>query len=456
MTPEDSPPSSAPNGGGLRTYWALLATMFQGAFSDNAFRFIMTMLVLDVGMEMASSTEEGILIGSRYQLYIGLALALPWILAANVAGWMSDRFSKARVTQMTKVMEIGVMGVGCVALGLGHVWLGIATFFLMMLQSAFFGPSKYGILPELLPAERVTWGNGVMQGVTFLAILLGTIAGPWLYGSFRDSLWITGLLLMGCAAVGLGTSMAMAPVPAANPREKLKINPVTLLRDYGGTIVRHRGLLTTMLANTVFWGTALMLQLAAVQILKNILRLDDANVGYAMAPIVFGNGAGCFLVSWLCRRHIKLWLVPLGAVFICATSLTTWYLTPLVSVIEGEGWEGPGVLLWLIPLVLGLVGLSCGPYVVPLQAYILGNSPEKLRGGIWATGNLLTAVGWIAGSQVFDMVMNIRGNPGDVFAVGGGIILLAGILAAVAFPELLRQGKLETARPVLTKRRTEQ
>lgn len=456
MTEEENPAASRPNNGGLRTYWALVLTMFQGAFSDNAFRFIMTMLVLDVGMEMASTTEEGILIGSRYQLYIGLALALPWILAANVAGWMSDRFSKARVTQMTKAMEIGVMGVGCVALGLGHVWLGIATFFLMMLQSAFFGPSKYGILPELLPAERVTWGNGVMQGVTFLAILLGTIAGPWLYGSFRDSLWLTGLLLMGCAAVGLGTSMMMAPVPAANPTDKLRVNPLTLLRDYGGTILRHRGIFWTMAANTVFWGVALMLQLAAVQILKNILKLDDANVGYAMAPIVFGNGAGCFLVSYLCRRRIKLWLVPVGATLICVTSLLTWYLTPLVSVIEGEGWEGPGALLWLVPLALGLVGLSCGPYVVPLQAYILGNSPEKLRGGIWATGNLLTAVGWIIGSQVFDMIMNIRGNPGDVFAVGGGIILLAGVIAACAFPELLRRGELKTARPVLKRGRNNQ
>ncbi|MCC5877036.1 MAG: MFS transporter [Candidatus Sumerlaeia bacterium] len=426
----------APHKDGMRTYIAMVGTMFQGAFSDNVFRFIMTMLVLDVANEMAATSEEGILLGARYQLYIGLALALPWILAANVAGWMSNRFSKSRVTQATKVMEIGVMGVACLALGMGSVWFGILTFFLMMLQSAFFGPSKYGILPEILAKSRVTWGNGVMQGCTFFAIILGTIVGPWLYGEFKEVLWVTGLLLVGCATVGLVTSMAMAPVPAANPKEKLDINPFAPLVRYGKQILIHRGLTATMLANTVFWSVGLMLQLAAIQILKNIMKLPDAQVGFGLVPIVVGNGVGCFLVGMLCRKNIKLWLVPIGGFFIALTGMLTWMVTPLAGTIEANGGELPGQLVWGIPLAMGLVGLSCGAYVVPLQSYILGASPSEYRGGIWATGNMLTAVGWIIGSQAFDMIMNLRGNPGDVFLAGGLVVFLAAIVTGIFFREL--------------------
>lgn len=426
----------APRKDGMRTYIAMVATMFQGAFSDNVFRFIMTMLVLDVANEMAATTEEGILLGARYQLFIGLALALPWILAANVAGWMSNRFSKARVTQATKVMEIGIMGVGCLALGMGSVWFGILTFFLMMLQSAFFGPSKYGILPEILAKSRVTWGNGVMQGCTFFAIILGTILGPWLYGEFKEVLWVTGLMLVGCAAVGMVTSLAMAPIPAANPKEKLDINPFAPLVRYGKQILVTRGLTATMLANTVFWSVGLMMQLAAIQILKNIMKLPDAQVGFGLVPIVVGNGVGCFLVGILCRKNIKLWLVPIGGFCIALTGLLTWLVTPLVGTIEANGGELPAHLVWGIPLAMGLVGLSCGAYVVPLQSFILGASPSEYRGGIWATGNLLTAVGWIVGSQAFDMIMNIRGNPGDVFLAGGIAVLLAALIAGFFFRDL--------------------
>lgn len=435
-TDDDAPPRQD----GMKTYIAMVATMFQGAFSDNVFRFIMTMLVLDVANELTATAEEGIRLGARYQLYIGLALALPWILAANVAGWMSNRYSKARVTQATKVMEIGVMGVGCIALGMGSVWFGILTFFLMMLQSAFFGPSKYGILPEILAKSKVTWGNGVMQGCTFFAIILGTIAGPWLYGEFKEVLWVTGLMLVGCAAVGMVTSLAMGPIPPANPGEKLDINPFAPLIRYGRQIVNNRGLAWTMFANVVFWSVGLMLQLAAIQILKNIMRLPDAQVGFGLVPIVVGNGVGCFLVGMLCRRNIKLWLVPIGGALIALTGLLTWMVTPLVGDIAANGGELPPHLVWGIPLAMGLVGLSCGAYVVPLQSYILGASPSEYRGGIWATGNLLTAVGWIVGSQAFDMIMNIRGNPGDVFLAGGVAVLVAALVAGWFFRDLFRRG----------------
>lgn len=426
---EESPPAGEQID--ARSFWALVGVMFQGAFSDNVYRFVLTMLALDLAATMATGPEATAL-GAQYIQYIGIAFALPWILAVSFAGFLGDRFSKTRVTQGTKVMEIAVMSLATVVFFTHSYTLGLLVMFLMALQSALFGPSKYGILPELMPTRRLGWGNGVLQGFTFLSIVLGTITGPVLYAAFADSgLWMAGVWMVGFAAVGLAISLRMRVLPAANPEEKLNVNPWPMLRRYGGEILAHTGLRWAIFGGAVFWAVAIMFQGAAIQILKQVLGISDFWVGVALLPIVVGMGLGSFLVGHISRDRIELGLVPFGALGICATAVLVNLATPTLG---GEGAVGAGYLVYTIPVLMGLVGFCCGAFIVPLQAYVVATTDARLRAGVWATGNVVTAIGWILGSVMLGTVVGLRENPGDAFLVGGVVTLVAAIVVAWRFP----------------------
>jgi acyl-[acyl-carrier-protein]-phospholipid O-acyltransferase/long-chain-fatty-acid--[acyl-carrier-protein] ligase len=427
---------AAMNSKQARTYWALVCVMFQGALSDNIYRFILVMLLLDAASAATETLAEANAMGAFYQQFVGIAIALPWIVAVTVAGWMSSRYSKAAVTQWTKLMEVGVMFVAAVVFWMGSVWLGIFVLFLMFLQSALFGPAKYGILPEVLPAERVGWGTGILQAFTFVSILVGTIVGPWLYGVLRNDLWIAGVILMALAVVGYGVAMLMHPIRPANPHEVFHLNPIVSLSPYLKAIRESAALRWPILCNAVFWGVALMLQFGAAQLLKLALGLTDANVGLAMVPIVIGNGVGCFLASWLSRSGIALWSVPWFAAGMVIFSGMMLGFIPGVEMLETMDPAARARLVWVASPLLGLIGTCAGALVVPLQSWIVAESDPELRSGIWATNNLLVAFGWIAAGPVFNLVTMIRNNPADVFLAGGLIVLVMVLIAGTVFRPL--------------------
>ena len=117
-------------------------------------------------------------------------------------GYLADRFSKRSVTIALKVLEIGVMILGLAGLAHGDIHLQLAAVFLLSTQGALFGPSKYGLLPELLPEKRLSWGNGVLELGTFLAIIAGAATGAVLSESFRGHQHWSGILLIGASVLG--------------------------------------------------------------------------------------------------------------------------------------------------------------------------------------------------------------------------------------------------------------
>jgi acyl-[acyl-carrier-protein]-phospholipid O-acyltransferase/long-chain-fatty-acid--[acyl-carrier-protein] ligase len=314
--------------------------------------------------------------------------------------------------------------------------LGIIILFLMFVQSALFGPAKYGILPEILPHDRVGWGTGVLQAFTFVSILAGTIVGPWLYGEVRASLWLAGVVLVGLAAVGYVFSLMMTPTPAANPAEVFHVNPVRMMGPYVRAILTHRGLRWTILCNAVFWGVAIMFQSGATQLLKLALGLEDANVGIAFVPIVIGNGLGCFLASVLSRRGILLSSVPWFAALMVVGSAILVAYVPGVDVLETMDEESRRALAWIASPVMGMVGLCAGALVVPLQSYIVSASDAALRSGIWAANNLFVAFGWVVGGVLYAPLATVRNNPADVFLAGSLMVLGVILLAAFKFAPL--------------------
>src|SRR5438093_8832305 len=181
-----------------RSFWSLIVTQFQGAFSDNAYKYLVIFLISALGLSKSDRDQ--------FVFIVGALFAVPFILFSMAGGYLADRYSKRSVTVGTKVAGILIMLIALVGLRLNNLTIALAAVFLLSTQSAFFGPSKYGLLPELLPEKLLSWGNGIIELGTFLAIITGTVAGSTMARAFRGRQAWSGAILLVLSVWGLRCS----------------------------------------------------------------------------------------------------------------------------------------------------------------------------------------------------------------------------------------------------------
>jgi MFS family permease len=199
-----------------RSFWSLILVQFQGAFSDNALKNLVIFLILGLGLPAEKRDSLVPLVGALF--------ATPFILFSMLGGWLADRFSKRAITRSVKIFELGIMLFAAAGLGLKNLPMELGAIFLMGVHSAIFGPSKYGLLPELLPLEKLSWGNGVLELGTFLAIITGTMAGAFFSAHFAGAQSWSGLVLAGLAIGGWAVTPASPKCPP--PRRANRSAPI--------------------------------------------------------------------------------------------------------------------------------------------------------------------------------------------------------------------------------------
>ena len=152
----------------LRGFWSLFVTQFQGAFSDNVLKNLVIFMLVAMNLPLAEKHRIGELVGALF--------SLPFILFSMAGGFFADRFSKRSISVGVKIFKIEVMTLALAGLIRASMPVLLFCVFLMGVHSAFFGPSKYGLLPELLPEKKLSWGNGLLEFGTFTSIIRGTVA----------------------------------------------------------------------------------------------------------------------------------------------------------------------------------------------------------------------------------------------------------------------------------------
>lgn len=419
MAPPDhaiSPSVSPARDGWQRGFWWLMATQFQNAFSDNALKNLIVLLVL---ANLAREAQE------TYVALAGALFAAPFIVFSMFGGWLADRFSKARVMRSVKVAEIGIMLFAAVALSLRNLPLELASIFLMGTHSAVFGPSKYGILPELLPVERLSWGNGLLELLTFLGIILGTTAGGYLAEYMGSAQYLSGLMLAGLAVGGYCMSRGITRVPAANPNCPPRLNPITDLRTQLRLLRSDRDLWRANWGNTGFWFVAALVQMNLLIYAKEVLHLSESQNGLLNTALSIGIGVGSALAGFVSRGRIQYGLVPLGAAALALSSV------PM-------GFSGLGAAWFCVCLVA--LGLGAGFFIVPIAAVLQHRPPPEFKGAVQGAANLLSFVGIFAasGTQMF-LGRICRLTPGQVFWFCGAAALATGLYAVATRREALRE-----------------
>lgn len=402
--------------GWQRGFWSLMATQFQTAFSDNALKNLVILLVLGSAMPQEERNTHVALAGALF--------AAPFILFSMLGGWLADRFSKQRVISAVKLAEVGIMLFAAVALAWGHAWLQLSAIFLMGCHSAIFAPSKYGILPELLPHDRLSWGNGILELLTFLGIIFGIAASGLLAETFAGSQVWSGLLLAALALLGLALSRGITPVPPANPACERRINPVTDLWARLMLMKADRDLWRATWGNTGFFFVAALVQMNLVIYAEDVLKLGKAQNAYLNLALALGIGFGSVAAGYASRGRIEYRLVPAGAVGLA-----------LCSVPMGL----PGVSLAAFVCCLVGLGFSAGLFIVPIAAVLQHRPAPEDKGAVQGAANVLSFVGILAASGVqWVSFRTFNLSPGHVFWVCGLAALATGAYSAITRGRFIR------------------
>src|SRR6266481_4486524 len=376
-----------------RGFWSLIATQFQGAFNENALKFLTIYLVLALVRDKAQRDQLEFLVGALF--------AAPFILFSLSGGYLADRFSKRSVTLWTKVFEIGVMLLAVVSLAGPNFPLALAAIFLVCAQGALFGPSKYGLLPELLPAEKLSWGNGVLELGTFLGIIAGSVCGALLADAFKGHQIYSGALLFVFTAVGLLCSLGISRVPPADPAKKF--NALSLINVWSPMkLIRgDRVLWLAVVGNTYFFFVAALLQFNIFLYGQDVLHLDSTHGGLLQGAVAIGIGIGSLAAGFLSGGKIEYGLIPLGALGITVGGLCL---------------AIPGLSFLAVALLLAALGFAGGFFIVPISALIQHIPAEEHKGGVLGAANWLSFVGVGVASGAYYLVAHwARLSPGAIF-----------------------------------------
>jgi acyl-[acyl-carrier-protein]-phospholipid O-acyltransferase / long-chain-fatty-acid--[acyl-carrier-protein] ligase len=384
-------------------FWSLIVTQFQGAFNDNGLKFLVIYLIVERNLPSIDR--------DRFILLVGALFAIPFILFSLAGGYFADRYSKRSVTIGTKFFEIGVGLFAILALATGNLPMEAAAVFLISTQGALFGPSKYGLLPELLPENKLSWGNGVIELGTFLASITAVMFAGFLADAFRGRHVWSGVIFLGLTLAGLLASLGISRVPAAHPAREFRANPFADLFGQLRLIARDRVLAWAVVGNIYLWFLAALLQFVIVVYGHDVLHVDEAEISYLQAAVGIGIGVGSLAAGYLSRGKIESRLVPLGGIGMAVFGF-------LVS--------RPGLGIWPVRIDLCLLGFFGGFYAVPLNALIQHRPKREEKGGVIAAANLLSFVGvFLAAGLYYALSSEAHLHPGQIFLAGAIMTLAA-------------------------------
>ena len=419
-----------------RRFLPLFATQFLGAFNDNFYRnavLILFTFVLAQAQGFDSSAINNIAGG----LFI-----LPFFLFSATAGQLADKFDKARVIRVVKFFEIVAMSFATVGFIWGDSIFLLAVLFLMGAQSAFFGPLKYGILPDHLAEEELVEGNGLIEAATFIAILVGTIAGGLLIVADHGAYIVSAALVL-LATLGWGVSFLIPHTKPAAP--DLRINPNFIQETFSivGRARQHRDVFLAILGISWFWllGFVFTTQFAAY--CKDVLGTDEVVVNFFLAVFSIGIAAGSMLCGRVLDGRITAQYVPLAALIMAVFSFDL-YLASSGHQPGAEAITLPAFLAnlwnWRIVIDLLMISVAGGFYIVPLYAIMQSRSDEKERARIIAANNILNALFMTAAALAAALLLFSGFSVIEIFLTTA----IANILVAIVICRLLPQELMKT------------
>jgi len=362
-------------------------TQFLGAFNDNVYK---NALIILIAFQASTATvSSDTLINLSAALFI-----LPFFIFSATAGQLADKYEKSRLIRFTKLLEIVIMGLAALGFYLNNFYFLMVVLFLMGSQSTLFGPLKYGILPQHLQADELVGGNGLVEMGTFLAILLGTVAGGVLVGLEQGTLWVS-IAVLTIAVLGYFTSRGIPVAPAVDPNLKINWNSFSEIWSIVKFTHKNYVVFQSVLAISWFWffGATYLSQFPNYT--QFYLGGNEQVVTLLLTLFSFGVGMGSLLCERLSGHKVEIGLVPFGSIGLTLFSLDLSFAQVTLPT-DGSLWGALGFWAasgsWRVMIDIVLIGLFGGFFIVPLYALVQQRTEASHLSRVIAGNNILNAL----------------------------------------------------------------
>ena len=420
-----------------RRFWPLFWTQFFGAFNDNVFKNALVILItfksyslMDLGNDQMVALCGGIFI-------------FPFFLFSAFAGQIADKWPKNKLIYYIKIWEVIVMALGSVGFFLNSLPLLLVSLFLMGLQSTFFGPIKYSILPELTEEKELVEGNSLIEMGTFLAILLGTILGGLLIGIEGKGPHIVSIVVLCLAGIGVMFATKVQDLKPSNADLKIEYGLIKPTWNILKICRKYKGVWNSILAISWFWFLgAAILSIFPVYV-KDTLGANESVVTLFLALFSIGVAAGSIVCEKLSKDGLELGLVPFGAIgisiFIFDLFLVGGTAPDLLYEIAPLDLKSflKVVAHWRIIFDLFFFSFFSGIFIVPLYTYMQQYSDASSRSRVIAGNNIINALFMVVASILLTYFYSLGLTPVDIFLIFAFMNLVVAIYIFFVVPEFL-------------------
>jgi len=408
-------------------------TQFAGAANDNLFKFAFTVMVTyQLQLSWMPPAMAGLVIGALF--------ILPFLLFSATAGQLTDKFDKTKMIRFVKNLEIAIMVLAAWGFVRADAVVLLGCVFLMGLHSTLFGPVKFAYLPQVLDARELTGGNGMVEMGTFVAILLGQVAGGLLVAVPQIGHMSVAVGCVLLALVGRGVAQAIPKAPATDPGLVINWNPISEtwrnLKLANQNVVVFRSLLG--ISWMWFFGAVFLSQFPSFA--KEVLHGDEQVASLLLVVFSVGIGVGSLLCETLSRRQVEIGLVPLGAIGMSVFAIDLYFASRGLAPATHD--MGIGAFLhqpahWRVMADLALLSLFAGLYSVPMYALIQLRSQPTHRARIIAANNILNALFMIGSSVIAGALLGAGFTIPQIFLFTGIANAVVAFYIFMLVPEYL-------------------
>jgi 1-acyl-sn-glycerol-3-phosphate acyltransferase len=407
-------------------------TQFLGAGNDNLFKFAFTVMVTyQLHSELLEPKMAGLVIGALF--------ILPFLLFSATSGQLTDKYDKTRVIRFVKSLEIAIMLLAAWGFWTSDVIVLLACVFLMGLHSTLFGPVKFAYLPQHLNEQELTGGNGMVEMGTFVAILLGQVAGGVLVGIPEVGRHYVAIACVAVAVIGRISAQFVPPSPSTDPHLTINWNPIT--ETWRNLMLAHQNIVVfrSLLGISWMWFFGAVFLSLFPPFAKDVLHGNEQVASLLLVVFSVGIGVGSLLCEVLSRRHVEIGLVPLGAIGMSVFAVDLYFasrgLAPASGLAIGQFVSQPAN--WRVMADLALLALFAGLYSVPMYALIQLRSQPSHRARIIAANNILNALFMIVSAVGVGLLLKLGMTIPEVFLVTGLLNAVVAFYIFMLVPEYL-------------------
>ncbi len=394
------------------SYTYLNITQFLGALIDNIYKLLVVYFLIDLRGVENSPTILAI---------TGAVFVLPFLLFSASSGVLADRFSKRNIIVLTKILELVITAFSIMVFAYESEYGAYCILFLLATQSAIFGPSKYGIIPEIVATDKISEANGLLTSFTFLAIILGTFLASFVTDITNRNFVLASIFGTFIALVGMITSFCIEYTPPLGSTKRFNI---LFLKEIFSTLKmagKRPSLLMSIFGSAFFLFLGAYLQLNLIPFAVQSLHLTDFQGGYLFLITALGIAFGSILAGKISGKTAELGLVPIAGIGLltCCLLLNTTQLSAV------------------IPLVI-LAGMFGGMYEIPMDSFIQIESPNESRGQIIAATNFVSFFGVLLAAGLLYVNTEILGfSAAKGFTIIGVITLFVNLIVTYQFFDYL-------------------